>query len=77
MQNMKKRIHMQVGDHVRIHTTCTSVFSIIEIDEASGKTIIESVTDAPGKYPWPTDLTNLDATANAPVYRNVSLSAVS
>lgn len=26
---------MQVGDHARIHTTGTSVFSIVEIDEAS------------------------------------------
>lgn len=46
---------MQVGDHVRIHTAGTSAFSTIE-----------SVTDAPGKYPWPTDLTKLVATGNAP-----------
>ena len=55
---------MQVGDHVPIHTTGKSVFSIVEIDEASGKAIVESVTDAPGKYPWPTDLTNLVAAGN-------------
>ncbi|MGM5069095.1 hypothetical protein EU244_030125 [Rhodococcus qingshengii] len=55
---------MQVGDHVRIHTTGKSVFSIVEIDEASGKAIVESVTDAPGKHPWPTDLTNLVAAGN-------------
>lgn len=55
---------MQVGDHVRIHTTGTSVFYIIEIDEAAGKAIVESVTDAPGRYPWPTDLTNLVAVRN-------------
>ncbi|MGK2238586.1 MAG: hypothetical protein ACI9JD_001133 [Rhodococcus sp. (in: high G+C Gram-positive bacteria)] len=40
------------------------MFSIVEIDEASGKAIVESVTDAPGKYPWPTDLTNLVAAGN-------------
>ena len=50
----EKEIHTQVGDHVRIHATGTSVFSIIE-----------SVTDAPGKYPWPTDLTTLVATGDA------------
>ncbi|MBT2270036.1 hypothetical protein [Rhodococcus qingshengii] len=57
---------MQVGDHVRIHTTGTSNFYIIEIDEASGEATIESVTDAPGKYPWPTHLATLVATGNAP-----------
>lgn len=43
---------MQIGDRVRLFPDGVSVFSIVG-DDGDGRFLIESVDDAPGKYPFP------------------------
>lgn len=51
------RLAMQSGDHVKVHADGVSVFAIVSIDE--DEAVIESVVDAPGRYPWATKLAYL------------------
>jgi len=50
---------VQKGDQVRIGTEGVSVFTIVSVDEDAHSAIIESTTNAPGKYPFPAKLANL------------------
>lgn len=41
---------VNVGDQVRIGTSGVSVFTVVEIE--GDRAVVESVDDAPGRYPW-------------------------
>ncbi|GAA1651883.1 hypothetical protein [Nocardia ninae] len=38
------------GDRVRIGTSGVSVFTVVDIED--DRAVVESVEDAPGRYPW-------------------------
>ncbi|WP_459963984.1 hypothetical protein [Nocardia sp. IFM 10818] len=49
---------VKVGDKVRIGPAGVSVFRVLEFDD-EGRAVIESVTDAPGRYPFPMPVRDL------------------
>lgn len=50
---------MKIGDKVRMRPAGASVFEVVSIDEAEQTAVIESVVDAPGRYPFPVRLADL------------------
>lgn len=50
---------MKQGDLVKVHEKGRSVFTIVTVDEDEGTAVIESVVDAPGKYPFQAPLVSL------------------
>ncbi|MDF3312170.1 hypothetical protein P3H15_45195 [Rhodococcus sp. T2V] len=49
-ENPRTRTSLKVGDKVKVHAEGTSVFTIVSID--GNEALIESITSAPGTYPF-------------------------